>query len=94
MELLPESGIFSMLMQATLMVKLVLLFLVSMSIWCWSIIIFKILLINKAKRQVVEGYEAFLQAEDLSAGLHVAAGRGGQHGRARVPQAGDRRDRP
>ncbi|WP_449242062.1 MotA/TolQ/ExbB proton channel family protein [Desulfovibrio sp.] len=71
MDLLPESGIFSMLMQATLMVKLVLLFLVSMSIWCWSIIIFKILLINKAKRQVVDGYEAFLQAEDLSAGLHA-----------------------
>ncbi len=74
MEFLPESGgILSMLLQATLMVKIVLLFLLGMSIWCWTIIIFKILLINKAKRQVVEGYDAFLQAEDLSAGLHAVS---------------------
>jgi biopolymer transport protein TolQ len=74
MEFLPESGgILSMLLQATLMVKVVLLFLLGMSIWCWTIIIFKILLINKAKKQVVDGYEAFLQAEDLTAGLHAVS---------------------
>lgn len=68
-----SGGIMSMFLQATFMVKMVLLCLLGMSIWCWTIIIVKVLHINKAKRQVVEGYNAFILAEDLSAGLHAVS---------------------
>ncbi|MEF2146231.1 MAG: protein TolQ [Desulfovibrionaceae bacterium] len=68
-ELLPEGGILTMLMGATVVVKCVLGFLVIMSLWSWTIIFSKLFLINRAKTQVSEGYERFLQSGDLGAGL-------------------------
>lgn len=69
MNFLPDSNIFSLLMGATLAVKLVLIFLALMSLWSWTIIFFKFFTIGAARKKVMAGYDAFMNARDLSAGL-------------------------
>jgi len=69
MNFIPESDILTLLSGATLAVKLVLLFLASMSVWSWTIIIFKFFTIGKARKKVMAGYEHFMDAEDLTSGL-------------------------
>ena len=69
MDFLPESDIFSLLMGATLAVKLVLIFLALMSLWSWTIIFFKFFTIGSARKMVAQGYEAFMDAGDLTSGL-------------------------
>jgi len=69
MNFLPENDILSLLMGATLAVKLVMLFLAAMSLWSWTIIFFKFITIGAARKKVIQGYDAFMKAEDLSAGL-------------------------
>ena len=69
MDFLPESDILSLLMGATLAVKLVLVFLALMSLWSWTIIFFKFITIGSARKKVMQGYEAFMDAGDLTSGL-------------------------
>jgi biopolymer transport protein TolQ len=69
MNFLPESDILSLLMGATLAVKLVMLFLACMSLWSWTIIFFKFFSIGSARKKVMAGYEAFMDAGDLTSGL-------------------------
>ncbi|MGE4293132.1 MAG: MotA/TolQ/ExbB proton channel family protein [Desulfovibrio sp.] len=70
-ELMPETGILTMLMGATVVVKCVLGFLLGMSVWSWTIIFTKLVSINRAKKRVSEGYELFFQAGDLGSGLQL-----------------------
>lgn len=70
-ELLPETGVLTMLMNATLVVKCVLGFLMGMSLWSWAIIFTKLVTINRARRRVNEGYELFQQSSDLGSGLQL-----------------------
>lgn len=69
-ELMPDSGIFSLLLGATLPVKVVLGLLAAMSLWSWTIIFTKLATIGRTRRMVVDGYERFLLASDLASGLH------------------------
>lgn len=70
-ELFPDTGILGMLGHATLVVKLVLVFLVCMSIGSWAVIFTKIVVIGRAKRQVANGYEDFFKSGDLRSGLNA-----------------------
>lgn len=69
MNFMPESDILTLLSGATLAVKLVMLFLACMSIWSWTIIFFKFFSIGAARKKVMAGYDIFMDAEDLTAGL-------------------------
>lgn len=71
MDIMPQTGLFAMLAGATLGVKLVLSFLALMSVSSWAIIFQKMVLITRARSQVISGYERFQQADDLSTGLHA-----------------------
>jgi len=71
MNFMPESDILTLLMGATLAVKMVLLFLSIMSIWSWTIIFFKFFTVGAARRQVIRGYEAFMDADGFTSGLKV-----------------------
>jgi len=67
--MIPESGFLGMMLGATLGVQVVLVFLVGMSLWSWTIIFSKFFLYRRARRQVTSGYAVFNDAEDLSEGL-------------------------
>jgi biopolymer transport protein TolQ len=69
MNFMPENDILSLLLGATLAVKMVLLFLASMSVWSWTIIFFKFFTIGAARKKVLQGNEAFMAAKDLTSGL-------------------------
>tara|TARA_Y100001954_G_scaffold239636_1_gene317169 strand:- start:3935 stop:4642 length:708 start_codon:yes stop_codon:yes gene_type:complete len=69
MGVMPESDILTLLMGATLAVKMVMIFLALMSIWSWTIIFYKFITIGAARKKVIKGYEAFVEAEDLTNGL-------------------------
>jgi len=40
-----------------------------MSLWSWTIIFFKFFTIGSARKKVMEGYDAFIGAQDLTSGL-------------------------
>ncbi len=67
--MVPEGGFWGMFLSATLGVQLVMGFLVCMSLWSWTIIFHKLILYNRAKKQVARGYALFNDAADLSEGL-------------------------
>jgi len=69
MNIMPDSDILTLLMGATLAVKFVMIFLACMSIWSWTIIFFKFFSIGTARKQVIAGYDLFMNAEDLTNGL-------------------------
>ncbi|MDC0335378.1 protein TolQ [Pseudodesulfovibrio sp.] len=69
MNFLPESDILTLLMGATLAVKMVLIFLALMSVWSWTIIFFKFFSIGAARKKVMKGYDAFMDSNDLTTGL-------------------------
>lgn len=69
MNIMPDSDILTLLMGATLAVKLVMIFLACMSIWSWTIIFFKFFSIGTARKQVIAGYDLFMGSEDLTHGL-------------------------
>ena len=83
MNFLPESDMLTLLMGATLAVKLVMIFLACMSVWSWTIIFFKFFTIGAARKKVMKGYEAFMNSQDLMSGLK-ALGDKGQSPLARV----------
>ncbi|WP_419788033.1 protein TolQ [Pseudodesulfovibrio sp.] len=69
MSLLPDNNIVSLISGATLAVKLVMLFLGCMSLWSWTIIFYKFFTIGSARKKVMQGYDAFMEAPDLSQGI-------------------------
>ncbi|WP_319467102.1 MotA/TolQ/ExbB proton channel family protein [uncultured Pseudodesulfovibrio sp.] len=69
MNFLPDSDILTLLTGATLAVKLVMIFLGLMSLWSWTIIFFKFFTIGSARKKVMRGYDAFMEAGDLASGL-------------------------
>lgn len=69
MNFLPDSDILTLLMGATLAVKLVMIFLALMSLWSWTIIFFKFFSIGTARKRVIKGYDVFMAAEDLTSGI-------------------------
>ena len=74
MDLMPGHDILSLLMGATLPVKMVLVFLGLMSLWSWTIIFMKFLTIGKARQRVARGYDVFMASDDLSSGLKALGG--------------------
>ena len=69
MDFFAENEMLKLVLGATLAVQLVMLFLASMSVWSWTIIFNKFLTLGAAKKKIVAGYDAFLEADDLSSGL-------------------------
>ncbi len=69
--MIPETGFLGMMLGATLGVQIVLVFLVLMSLWSWTIILNKFFLFRRARRLVTQGYALFNDAEDLSEGLQA-----------------------
>jgi biopolymer transport protein TolQ len=65
MDILPQTGIFSLLAHATLTVKFVLALLVAMSLGSWAIIIYKIAVLVKARKQAVADLGMFRATEPL-----------------------------
>ena len=71
MNFLPDNSIVTLLAGATLAVKLVMLFLGCMSLWSWTIIFYKFFTIGAARKKVISGYDAFMDAPDLSQGIKI-----------------------
>lgn len=69
MNFLPDSDIMTLLMGATLAVKMVMIFLALMSLWSWTIIFFKFFTIGAARKKVMKGYDQFMDSDDLTSGL-------------------------
>jgi biopolymer transport protein TolQ len=69
--MIPESGFLGMMLGATLGVQIVLVFLVLMSLWSWTIILQKFIVYRRAGRQVAEGSALFGEAEDFAAALQA-----------------------
>lgn len=69
MNVMPDSDILTLLMGATLAVKMVMIFLGLMSLWSWTIIFFKFFTVGAARKKVSRGYDAFMDSKDLSTGL-------------------------
>ncbi len=75
MNFMPENDIVTLLMGATLAVKLVLLFLGLMSVWSWTIIFFKFFTLGTARKKVILGYQLFMDSDDLTSGLKKLGGK-------------------
>lgn len=60
-----ETGFLDMIMQATLVAKLVMLLLLAMSISSWTLIIHKWITLSRARKKAVLGLERFTNARDL-----------------------------
>ena len=69
MEMMVETGFWGMLANATLVVKLVLLLLVSMSVVSWTIIFYKAMNLKRASKQALKDMESFEDAESLTMGM-------------------------
>jgi biopolymer transport protein TolQ len=71
MDIVPQTDFWTMISGATIAVKLVLLLLVGMSIFSWTVIFTKIVVLGQAQKKVVAGLERFENAVDLAAGLQI-----------------------
>ncbi|SDB47313.1 Cell division and transport-associated protein TolQ [Desulfonatronum thiosulfatophilum] len=73
MEFVPQSGIWDLVRQATIVVQLVMLLLVGMSLASWSIIFYKIIILRRAKQQALADFKRFQNAPDLGSAVHILA---------------------
>jgi biopolymer transport protein TolQ len=73
MEFLPQTGIWDLVRQATIVVQLVMLLLVGMSLASWSIIFYKIMILRRAKQQALVDFKRFQSAPDLGSAVHILA---------------------
>ncbi len=73
MELLPQTGIWDLVRQATIVVQLVMLLLVGMSLASWSIIFHKIMILRRARQQALVDFKRFQSAPDLGSAVHILA---------------------
>ncbi len=71
MDMVPQTDFWTMISGATIAVKLVLLLLVGMSFFSWTIIFTKIVVLGQAQKKVMGGLERFENAVDLAAGLQT-----------------------
>lgn len=62
-------SLYSMLLQATLVVKLVLIILVLMSVFSWALIFYKLYLLNRTKKDISRDYKTFSKASDFVTAL-------------------------
>lgn len=69
-----ESNIFGLLMQATLVVKIVLGILALMSVASWSLMLQKWITLSAAKRKAAQGLGAFTHARDLREAVQSLSG--------------------
>lgn len=69
---LQKSLIAETFLQAGPVVKLVLLFLVSLSVICWGIIIFKYLMLKRARKNAEEFFDFFSNASSLMEVYHAS----------------------
>jgi biopolymer transport protein TolQ len=73
MDFLPQSGIWDLLRQATIVVQLVMALLVGMSLASWSIIFYKLILLRRARQQAVQDFKRFQAAPDLGSAVQILA---------------------
>ncbi|MGE4558027.1 MAG: MotA/TolQ/ExbB proton channel family protein [Desulfovibrionaceae bacterium] len=66
-----QISLLQMLEHATLTVKIVLVILAAMSLGSWTIIFYKLIQLNMAKRDIAASMESFQAADSLAAGLRV-----------------------
>ena len=66
-----DAGIFTVVAQATLVVKLVLALLVLMSIASWAIIIMKLVYLSNTRKKAAEDLDAFQSARDLRGAVQM-----------------------
>jgi biopolymer transport protein TolQ len=66
-----DAGIFALVAQATLVVKLVLALLVLMSLASWTIIIMKLVYLSNTRKKAAEDLDAFQSARDLRGAVQV-----------------------
>jgi biopolymer transport protein TolQ len=71
MDFLPQTGFLTMIANATLMVKVVMVILLFMSVTTWSIIIFKLIVFGRFKSQVRAHLRLFEAASDLVTGMKL-----------------------
>jgi len=71
MEFLPQTGIWTMIANATLMVKVVMVILLFMSVTTWSIIIFKAIVFGRFKSRIRAHLRLFETASDLGTGMKL-----------------------
>lgn len=65
MEVLPQAGLWGMLSQATLTVKIVLIILGLMSVASWSLIFMKYFTLTSARKDAARDYRALQESESL-----------------------------
>jgi len=58
-------SLFSLLLEAALVVKLVLVILLLMSVLSWALIFYKLYILNKTKKDISEDYRTFSKAVDF-----------------------------
>ncbi len=58
-------SLFSLFWQAHLVVKLVMIGLIAASVWCWAIIVDKVLLFARIKRQMDRFEQVFWSGQSL-----------------------------
>jgi biopolymer transport protein TolQ len=66
MDIFAASGFWSMISGATLVVKLVMVLLILMSLTSWTIIFFKFIVLNSAKRRSERELRSFINADSLA----------------------------
>lgn len=69
-----ETGFLNMVMQATIVAKMVLVLLLLMSLSSWTLIIHKWLTLRSAKKKAAEGIERFTNARDLREAVQSLGG--------------------
>ena len=71
MDFISQTGVISMLGQATMVVKLVLAILAVMSVISWSLIFYKLFLLTRVRKNVREELQAFQNAKDLATAMQI-----------------------
>ncbi len=65
------GGVISLVLEATVVVKIVLGILTAMSLISWSIIFYKLLLFSKIKKEIKRDYGTFSAADDIISGVKI-----------------------
>ncbi len=66
-----NMSLYSLLLEAALVVKLVLVILVLMSVLSWALIFYKLYILNKTKKDILQDYRTFSKAADFVSALRT-----------------------
>ncbi|MFW5722406.1 MAG: MotA/TolQ/ExbB proton channel family protein [Desulfohalobiaceae bacterium] len=77
MEIIPQTGFWSMLAGATIVVRMVLLLLGLMSLASWSVIFYKLFTLLRARSRSRNEFQAFQSAGSLASGMQILKRRSG-----------------